>query len=200
MFPSFPAAQPSYLSSITAVAMALSRSCIYSPAFETYLLLQERHEELSSRLQQIRARPRAAVCIPARSLSPSTDSAIFSQGLSMSSGHLYGRSKGRCSACACAFTERHLDTILDEETLIEISVEERRLFDVNESIKRALTELLNCDNIRSNSALRTWAQARLMKTEKELRSGRRKSSPPRIHHLVSPMPWEGPEKLSDVSR
>ncbi|GAO19540.1 hypothetical protein UVI_02061830 [Ustilaginoidea virens] len=71
-----------------------------------------------------------------------------------------------------------LDTIIDEETIHEISVEEKRLFDVNESIKRALTELLNCDTVRGDNSMRMWAQARLMETEKELRSGRRRKSSP----------------------
>jgi len=67
-----------------------------------------------------------------------------------------------------------LDTIPDEETMEEISVEERRLFDVDEGIKRALTELLNCESVRSNQSMRLWVQSRLMETEKELRSGRRR--------------------------
>lgn len=69
-----------------------------------------------------------------------------------------------------------LDTILDEETLFEISAEEQRLFDVNESIKRALTELLNCDIVRGDRSFRMWVQTRLMETEKELRLGRRRRS------------------------
>ncbi|KAG8410310.1 hypothetical protein J3459_017201 [Metarhizium acridum] len=65
-----------------------------------------------------------------------------------------------------------------KETIHAISAEEQRLFDVNESIKRALTELLNCDAVRGNNSMRMWAQARLMETEKELRSGRRRRSSP----------------------
>jgi hypothetical protein len=49
---------------------------------------------------------------------------------------------------------------------------------VNESIKRVLTELLNCDTVRDDRALRTWVQCRLMDTEKELRTGRRRRSAP----------------------
>lgn len=70
-----------------------------------------------------------------------------------------------------------LDTIPDEETMRAISAEERRLFDVNESIKRALTEMLNCDIVRSDASMRMWTQTRLMEAEKELRSGRRRRSP-----------------------
>lgn len=85
--------------------------------------------------------------------------------------------RARCSGWDSVAADP-LDTILDEETLCEISTEEQRLFDVNESIKRALTELLNCDVVRGNNAMRMWAQARLMETEKELRSGRRRRSLP----------------------
>lgn len=65
---------------------------------------------------------------------------------------------------------------MDEDTVYEISAEEQRLLEVNESIKRALTELLNCDTVRSDHGVRMWVQTRLMETEKELRSGRRRKS------------------------
>jgi hypothetical protein len=67
-----------------------------------------------------------------------------------------------------------LATIVDEDLLYEISAEERRLCDVNESIKRALTEMLNCAAVRADPPFRTWVQGRLMEVEKELRSGRRR--------------------------
>ncbi|KAJ3472168.1 hypothetical protein NLG97_g11226 [Lecanicillium saksenae] len=59
-----------------------------------------------------------------------------------------------------------------------ISAEEQRLYDVNESIKRALTEMLNCDIVRADASMRMWTQTRLMEAEKELRSGRRRRSSP----------------------
>ena len=62
--------------------------------------------------------------------------------------------------------------------MTELEVEEARLFDVNEAIKRALTELLNCEAVRADHEFRTWIQCRLMDTEKELRSGRRRRSNP----------------------
>jgi len=42
-----------------------------------------------------------------------------------------------------------------------------------------ILELLNCDAVRNDITTRMWAQTRLMETEKELRSGRRRRSPPR---------------------
>jgi hypothetical protein len=67
-----------------------------------------------------------------------------------------------------------LETLLDETTLTQVAAEEAQLFDVNEGIKRTLTELLNCENVRKETAFRTWIQCRLMDTEKELRGSRRR--------------------------
>ena len=58
---------------------------------------------------------------------------------------------------------------------------EQKLFDVNEGIKRSLTELLNCESVRTDKTLRTMVQCRLMETEKELRSGRRRRSAAEIY-------------------
>ena len=55
-----------------------------------------------------------------------------------------------------------LETVLDESTLQELAEEEAKLFDVNEGIKRTLTELLNCAGVRSDRAFRTWVQSRLI--------------------------------------
>jgi hypothetical protein len=60
----------------------------------------------------------------------------------------------------------------------EVAVEEAKLCDVNEGMKRALTELLNCETVRTDRAFRNWVQCRLMDTERELRSGRRRRSAP----------------------
>jgi hypothetical protein len=57
-----------------------------------------------------------------------------------------------------------------------MAAEEARLADVTEGIKRALTELLNCEAVRRDAAFRGWVQTRLMETEKELRTRRRRRS------------------------
>lgn len=59
-----------------------------------------------------------------------------------------------------------------------VAAGERELSVVNEGIKRALTELLNCETTRGDRAFRTWVQCRLMDTERELRSGRKRRSAP----------------------
>ncbi|KAH7231671.1 uncharacterized protein BKA55DRAFT_598402 [Fusarium redolens] len=107
----------------------------YKFALEKYMLLQEQHAELSKHLQQIRPRKQSTSSISPRSSSR--------------------RPKAPCSG----WSESHrdadtLDTIVDEKALYEISAEEPRLFDVNESIKRVLTELLNCETIRGDNSMR----------------------------------------------
>ena len=135
----------------------------YDFALEKYILLQEQHEELSNHLHQIRPRQHSTSSISTRSSSTSSSP------------------KRQHSKRSARYDSQHgvdaLGTIVDEETLHEISMEEERLIDVNESIKRALTELLNCEVVRGDNSMRMWAQARLMETEKELRSKRRRSRP-----------------------
>ncbi|KAG6005970.1 hypothetical protein E4U21_007463 [Claviceps maximensis] len=149
----------------------------YNFALQKYILLQEQHEELSSHLEQIRPRKSSITSDSTCSSTTSSDPASYPRQHSRSSGRQAGRARARCSGWDFLATDP-LHTILDEETLFEISTEEQRLSDVNESIKRALTELLNCDAVRSNNTMRMWAQTRLMETEKELRSGRRRRSSP----------------------
>ncbi|KOS22989.1 hypothetical protein ESCO_003420 [Escovopsis weberi] len=127
----------------------------YTFTLQKYMLLQEQHEQLSSNLEQIRP----------RKSSTSSGSTVSSPATSPSRGW-----EDR--------SQEALDTIVDEDTIFKISAEEQRLFDINESIKRALTELLNCDAVRDDIKTRMWAQTRLMETEKELRSGRRRRSSP----------------------
>ena len=59
-----------------------------------------------------------------------------------------------------------------------LALEEAKLCDVNEGIKRTLTELLNCEATRGedNRQFRAWVQTRLMEAERELRRGRRRRS------------------------
>ncbi|KAH6682859.1 hypothetical protein B0J14DRAFT_574485 [Halenospora varia] len=58
------------------------------------------------------------------------------------------------------------------ETILEIEEDESKLKDVNQQIKSTLTDLLNCDGVRSDQRYRTWVQTRLMDTEKELKNSR----------------------------
>ncbi|RDA87806.1 hypothetical protein CP532_2457 [Ophiocordyceps camponoti-leonardi (nom. inval.)] len=168
-----------------------------SPGFvlEQYRLLQEQHEELCNHLQQMcPSRQPSASSVSTRSSSPSSSSTHHTPPPpppppSRSPSRITSRRRrARCSGWPT--TADALDTIVDEDTLCDITAEERRLSDVNEGIKRALTELLNTDTVRGDSSMRMWAQARLMETEKELRSGRRRRTPhkPLQHTSTQPQP------------
>ncbi|KAF5009558.1 hypothetical protein FDECE_4216 [Fusarium decemcellulare] len=161
--------------------MASTSAHNYTMALQKYMLLSEQHQELCDRLDQIR--PELTISTRSLNSSPSTSptrSSASSLSLpsspkrhSRSSGRHHSRSHARCSGWE---DRNELSTIPDEETLYEISAEEQRLSEVNESIKRTLTELLNCSSVRADRAFRTWVQTRLMETEKELRIGRRRRS------------------------
>lgn len=127
-------------------------------AYEEYLALQSQHDTIRSSLDTIR--------------SSTVDSTTTSPSLSPTRGG------SRCSSFgsppAARRDNRTLAAVLDDAALGEVAAQEQRLLDVNEGIKRALTELLNCDLVRSDKAFRLWVQSRLMETEKELRSRRRR--------------------------
>ena len=69
-----------------------------------------------------------------------------------------------------------VESIADERTIRRLRAEEKKLFDVNECIKRMLTDLLNCEYARTHLDFRMWVQSRLMETERELRLERRRRS------------------------
>ncbi|KAK0387479.1 hypothetical protein NLU13_5791 [Sarocladium strictum] len=170
--------------------MSATQDHSHALALQKYMLLQEQHEVLCTHLDQIR--PTCTGTFSSPFSSPSTSPTRFSHGQpstsplaprhhSRSSDRASGkqpRARARCSGWDEAHRglQNTLDTIPDEETLYEISAEEQRLFDVNEGIKRTLMELLNCDAVRGDASFRMWVQTRLMETEKELRSGRRRRS------------------------
>ncbi|PHH70614.1 hypothetical protein CDD82_7016 [Ophiocordyceps australis] len=156
----------------------------HSFMLEAYMLLKEQHEELCTHLEQIRTQKtltsstRCSSTSSSQSSSQSSTSAPSSPLESPCLGSArrqHCRPKAQCSGWYDAAGV--LDTIVDEDTLDEISSDEKRLFDVNEGIKRALTELLNSDVVRGDKSMRMWAQTRLMETERELRTRRRRRSP-----------------------
>jgi hypothetical protein len=174
----------------------MSSKHAYNFTLQKYMLLQEQHEELCTHLDQIRPRQSSTasssistITSPSSSPTRSSFSTMLSPQLSASSAtptstrRHHSRSSGRASPkmharCSGWQDARRrseaLDTIVDEDTVFEISAEEQRLCDVNEGIKRALTEMLNCDTVRNDMNMRMWVQTRLMETEKELRTGRRR--------------------------
>jgi len=68
-----------------------------------------------------------------------------------------------------------LPSVVDERLLGAIEEDESKLTDVNMQIKTTLTELLNCENVRSDRRYRMWVQTRLMDAEMELKQSRSRS-------------------------
>lgn len=148
----------------------------YTQAMQEYMDLRVIRDELCLHLDQLRPGSLSAVTSNSSNYSsPATSPTRLSSRRHSRSGERRHH-KVHARRCGWDETSETLDTIPDEETMEEISVEEKRLFDVDESIKRALTELLNCDSVRHDRSMRLWVQSRLMETEKELRSGRRRRS------------------------
>jgi len=156
-------------------------------ALQKYLLLHEQHESLRQHLDELRlpvsfgsTAPTSPVASPTRTNSTSSFSSFAATPV-----HYQRCSSSSSSSQSCRRTSLPagpafpgLETIPDEILKAELAADEARLCDVNEGIKRTLTELLNCEAVRSDRAFRTWVQCRLMDTERELRSGRRRRSAP----------------------
>lgn len=128
-------------------------------AYEEYLRLQSQHDTIRESLDTIRSSTSSDSNTTSPSLSPTrgTIRNAYPNPRRAASPPVGGGSSGR-----------------DDHALCEAAAREQNLLDVNEAIKRALTELLNCDSIRGDKPSRMWVQSRLMETEKELRSRRRR--------------------------
>ncbi|KAI0592742.1 hypothetical protein F4775DRAFT_317121 [Biscogniauxia sp. FL1348] len=145
---------------------------------QKYLLLQTQHEELRQHLHDLcpsyTATYPTAVTTPSVSPTRSFGGNVSPQ-LSPSPSRNHRRSS-LASGMSCRSSRSQLEPVLDESLVEEMAMGQQKLSDVNEGIKRTLTELLNCDMVRKDPAMRMWVQTRLMDTERELRSGRRRRS------------------------
>jgi hypothetical protein len=153
-------------------------------ALQKYLLLHEQHESLRQHLDELRpttrqnslytpVSPSPAGSPTRRSLSPD----VPRRGQPPQHSFSLPSRKGSYPSSHHDSEHRH-HNLEDGSSLAEVAVEEAKLCGVTEGMKRALTELLNCESVRGDMAFRTWVQCRLMDTERELRSGRRRRSAP----------------------
>ncbi|KAL2139414.1 hypothetical protein VTI28DRAFT_5228 [Corynascus sepedonium] len=165
-------------------------------ALQKYLLLHEQHESLRQHLDELRptvlANSQNSVCTPV----PPSPAAVSPTTRAFISRSPDDRSHRQPSPPQHAFSLpvprsgsypngngslRHHHSNNDDVALSSadlVALEEAKLCGVNEGMKRALTELLNCEAVRGDRTFRTWVQCRLMDTERELRSGRRRRSAP----------------------
>jgi len=162
-------------------------------ALQKYLLLHEQHESLRQHLNELRPTipSQNSLCTPVSPNPTTSPTARTSMSRSSDDGlqrhsppqHSFslpvlrnGSYPGGGSSLLHYQRHQHNDEALSPSDMV--AVEEAKLCDVNEGMKRALTELLNCETVRGDRAFRTWVQCRLMDTERELRSGRRRRSAP----------------------
>lgn len=154
-------------------------------ALQKYLLLQEQQETLRQHLDELRSpRQSSSVACASATPSPSTSPTRMScssdtprrQAQSFSLPERRARPYSLANGGGGSAEPEKVSP--NDAVLAEVAVEEAKLCDVNEGMKRALTELLNCEMVRGDRAFRTWVQCRLMDTERELRSGRRRRSAP----------------------
>ncbi|KAI1276793.1 hypothetical protein F5Y07DRAFT_398948 [Xylaria sp. FL0933] len=157
-------------------------------AVQEYLLLQDQHEELCQRLHQLS--PSSTLSWTTTTTTPSIS--LASRAITPPSGSPSRSPFGKSSLTSYSGRRMTSPTWMpslasgshvhegqleqDEWLLGEVAAGERKLFNVNEAMKHALTELLNCEAVRQDRAMRTWVQSRLLETEKELRRGRRRRS------------------------
>lgn len=151
---------------------------------QRYLLLQEEHESIRRHMDELStSEPSSA------ETTATTTRSTTSPALSPTRASAFGQYKRRTSSGSGAFRPRchgqsgrrgasDPEMAVDPARLAEMLNEEARLCSINEGIKRSLTELLNCETVRCDQAFRQWIMSRLLEVEKELRSGRRRRSPP----------------------
>lgn len=153
-------------------------------ALQKYLLLHEQHESLRQHIDELRPPHQLQICT---SITPSPPTSPTRMSHSPGMPGMPGRQAHSFSLPTRKTSYSGLGGVAGAEleglghhdaALAEVAVEEAKLCDVNEGMKRALTELLNCETVRGDRAFRTWVQCRLMDTERELRSGRRRRSAP----------------------
>lgn len=151
-------------------------------AMERYLDLQSQHEELRKNLDFIRSSAPVGSLTSHTSLNSSPSVSPTRRPCSPFGHYPAGRQHRRSSGASPHKMRRASGAVLppvaDESILYQLADEERRLFDINEGMKRALMEMLNGTQAKGDAAFRTWVQCRLMDTEKELRSERRRKSAP----------------------
>lgn len=148
-----------------------------------YMLLQDEHESIRQHLDQIST--------PSSATTTNTTTSP-TLGPTRPSGHVRTDSAARRASmpqydmprprfhrrAGARVTSAELEMSSDPAALAQIASEEAKLVSVNEGIKRALTELLNCETVRSDQVFRSFCMTRLMETEQELRGGRRRRSCP----------------------
>lgn len=169
--------------------------CLKSPerafTLQKYLLLHSQHDALQCHLAAL-----SATADQTQTMPPSPTSSTFSSSPSQSptNGHAVLATTANPIPQRPIFRSRRsslpsnfLSSIPESADELdafhagrrnssgEIEEEEKKLVQVNQQIKTTLTELLNCESVRSDRLYSVWVQSRLMDAERELKGMRRHS-------------------------
>ncbi|KAI5856187.1 hypothetical protein GGS23DRAFT_399648 [Durotheca rogersii] len=162
---------------VTGTGPALAGGHNIGFAMQKYILLHNQYEELRQHMSDLcTSYTTSSTAVTSPSVSPTRSSSSSSLKLSPSLQRNHRRSSLPVRPSGHRYSQTQLEPVLDESLVEEMEAGEQKLFNVNEGIKRALTELLNCETVRRDQVMRTWVQTRLMDTERELRNGRRRRS------------------------
>lgn len=156
---------------------------------QKYLILHSQHDALQKHLNSIAS---SSASSASSSTSPSPDyaphqhpprhhqhpSSILSTN-DASSTHLSSiperpKLAKRRSSLPSTLTVPQVSAPPTEPNLIR--EEKQKLLNVNQQIKTTLTELLNCESVRTDRKYRMWIQSRLMDAEHEIKSERSRSA------------------------
>jgi len=166
---------------------------------QKYLLLHSQHDALQKHLDHITPSlpteaPSSSPFTPNQSRhssvssSPGSDESTYLSSPPQAIRHHHRSGSTPTTQPIERRNRRHsLPAVVDESVKEEIQEDETKLKHVNQQIKSTLTELLNCESVRSDRQYRMWVQTRLMDAEKELKGSRSRSCERRRSEDVSAM-------------
>jgi hypothetical protein len=162
-------------------------------ALQKYLLLHSQHDALQKHLESISQSPSSTTSTassPLMSISPISP-ASFSTSYHTQQHHRRSSAASYATPSISPIAESPLTTsppstrpelpnrrsslpptLSGSPSLSEIEEGELKLMNINQQIKAALTELLNCESVRKDRRYRMWIQTRLMDAERELKGSR----------------------------
>lgn len=157
-------------------------------ALQKYLLLHSQHDALQKHINRVTGSMPDTSTLPTdrhRNSSVSSDSSNGSDASVSPLSQPMNATRSRRGSLPSSFGHMQhlhrenrinsLPAVIDETGVEEIVEVEQKLKNVNQQIKTALTDLLNCESVRSDMRYRKWVQTRLMDTERELKENRSKS-------------------------
>ncbi|KAG9249057.1 hypothetical protein BJ878DRAFT_485880, partial [Calycina marina] len=151
-------------------------------ALQKYLLLHSQHDALQKHLSKISPAVQILGPYPDSVRHASLSSSPESDGGYLSSSppevvrhHCCAGNNLPCQRPVIKKRRSSLPATIDDSLICEMQEDEQKLKNVNQQIKTTLTELLNCQSVRTDDQYRKWVQTKLMDTELELKGTRSRS-------------------------